>query len=193
MSDIFDRFCMSGGADGADLQWGVCAGLAGHTVKHFIFAGHRSKAPREELVVLTEEQLLVADPFLERANETLKRRFPGQNPFVNSLLRRNYYQVAWSDSVYAVSSIDKKGLVEGGTSWAVQLFLDRFDGRPCDAYVYDQKTSKWFVWDGQQIGWNHIIEPPTPSGVWAGIGSRDLKENGKQAIRNLLGYVRPSL
>jgi hypothetical protein len=170
----------------------MCAGYAGYHVKHFIFEGHRSKAPREELVVLTQDQLLVADPFLEKANETLKRRFPGKNPFVNSLLRRNYYQVAWSDACYAVSSIDRNGLVEGGTAWAVQLFLDRFDGGVCDAFVYDQKTSRWFCWDGP-LGWSEIIEPPTPARVWAGVGSRDLKENGKQAIRSLLGYVKPEV
>lgn len=195
---MFDKLCLSGGAEGADLQWGMCAGKAGHSVLHFIFQGHRSKAPKEELVVLTNYQLLwdgqdeetrkSVDEYLARANETLKRRWPVQNDFVASLLRRNYYQVAHADAVYAVSSIDKNGLVKGGTAWAVQMFIDRFNGGVCDAYVFDQDENGWFTWDGS-LGWSDIIEPPTPSRVWAGIGSRELKENGKNAIRSLLNYA----
>jgi hypothetical protein len=30
-------------------------------------------------------------------------------------------------------------------------------------------------------------KPPRPEGVWAGIGSRDLAENGRRAIRELMG------
>jgi len=185
--------CLSGGADGADLQWGMCSGKAGHIVRHFIFEGHRSKAPKEELVVLTSEQLLEADAALKKANKTLKRSFPTRNNFVNSLFRRNYYQVSWANSVYAVANIEN-GMVSGGTSWAVQMFIDRFDGKPCPAYVYDQATSVWFSWDGADKGWNPCVldHPPKPTGIWAGIGSRDLKDNGKDAIRNLLGYVKTS-
>ncbi|RYD65856.1 MAG: hypothetical protein EOP84_31585 [Verrucomicrobiaceae bacterium] len=68
--------CVSGGADGSDQQWGMVAGTAGHQVFHFIFPGHHSTAPASELVVLSAEQLVEADPFLIRANKTLERTFP---------------------------------------------------------------------------------------------------------------------
>lgn len=185
---IFDDttpICLSGGADGADLQFGMCAGMAGHRVIHWTFEGHRSQAPRAEIFELTPQQLWVADPFLEKANRTLGRRFPTRSPFANNLLRRNYYQVAWSDSVYAVAQIEK-GLVSGGTSWAVQMFLDRFEDQPARAFVFCQDAGRWFTWDG--YGWMKIDQPPTPDGVYAGIGSRKLRQNGKEAIRSLLGY-----
>lgn len=176
--------CLSGGAEGADQQWGMCAGMAGHKVIHFIFAEHRSKVPESEKVVLTSSQLLEADSALEKANKTLKRRWPVRNPFVASLLRRNFFQVRWASSLYAVATLEK-GMVSGGTAWAVQMFLDRFGGQSCPAYVYDQATASWYVWEGS---WVAIDAPPVPEGIWAGIGSRDLKQNGKDSIRSLLGY-----
>lgn len=188
LDDLVENLCVSGGADGADLQWGMVAGRAGYAVRHFTFTGHRSKAPAEEIVVLTKDQLAVADVHLHTANRTMKRKWPVSNQFVANLLRRNYYQVAWSDAVYAVASIEN-GMVTGGTSWAVQMFLDRFGFDPAPVYVFDQLTDRWLTWNGS--GWDEIDQPPKPSGVWAGIGSRDLKDNGKMAIRNLLGYVKP--
>lgn len=178
--------CLSGGAEGADMQWGMCAGKAGHQVYHFIFAGHRSKAPASEHVVLTEDMLRVADPFLAKANETMKRRFPTSNGFVNSLLRRNHYQVRDAGSLYAVSTIGKDGLVSGGTSWAVQMFLDQH-GANSRCYIFDQARLQWFSWQGL---WVAIDRPPEPKGIWAGIGSRELTNEGKDAIRELLGYIK---
>ncbi len=177
--------CLSGGAEGADAQWGMCAGMAGHQVIHFSFARHRLHCPASEAVVLTHEQLILADPVLEIANKTLERTFPTSSYFVNNLLRRNWYQVRHAERVYAVSHIDKDGLVAGGTSWAVQMFLDRFNGGPCECYVYDQDKGHWLVWDGF---WKVIDDVPVPYGVWAGIGSRKLKVTGKTAIRGLLNY-----
>jgi hypothetical protein len=184
--DDSDNVCLSGGAEGSDLMWGMCAGSRGDAVVHFIFGGHRSQAPGAEKVVLNRAQLLEADPFVENANKTLKRRFPTSSDFVNNLLRRNYYQVAWSASCYAVSEIGKDQLVKGGTSWAVQMFLDLHpEGK---VYVYDQKQEQWFQWKN---GWVPIMAPPAPSGVWAGIGTRELNDAGKAAIRDLLGWVKP--
>jgi hypothetical protein len=176
--------CLSGGADGADLMWGMVAGSVGHQVYHFIFPGHRSKAPQSELVVLTPEMLAVADPFLERANKTLKRKWPVSNPWVGNLLRRNYYQIRDSESVYAVAAIGKDGLIVGGTSWATTMMID-LHGDNSRVYVFDQTLETWFSWQGL---WIPIDRPPVPTGVWAGIGSRDLKQSGKEAIRNLLEY-----
>ena len=177
--------CLSGGAEGADLQWGMVAGKAGHQVYHFIFAGHRSKAPKSELVTLTHDMLVAADPHLEIANKTLKRRWPVSNNWVAGLLRRNFYQIENAGSLYAVSTIGDDGLVEGGTSWAVQMMIDHH-GKKGRVFVYDQKRQQWFRWEGL---WVPIDSPPVPKGIWAGIGTRELNPYGKQAIRALLGYV----
>lgn len=185
LSDKAD-LCLSGGAEGADLQWGMVAGSAGHGVIHWTFAGHRSRAPSSEIAVLSPEQLAEADEHCKRASKTLRRWFPPKSPFVRNLLRRNWYQVAYSGSCYAVASI-VDGQVSGGTAWATQMFIDRHEGAACPCYVFDQAEGYWVVWDGPQ-GWKRIHEPPTPSGIYAGVGSRELGLTGKLAIRVLLDY-----
>lgn len=185
--------CLSGGAKGADAQWGMTAGSAGHGVIHWSYEKHKVWAPEQEVVRLTQDQLNVADDALHRANKALGRTVPTWKPWLCNLLRRNYYQVKWTGSVYAVSTFDDKGLVSGGTAWAIQMYLDRFihDGEPmenCQAYVYDQDQESWFKW---WFGsWMKMSEqPPVPEGIWTGIGTRELNQSGKNAIRTLLSWT----
>lgn len=187
------NICLSGGAKGSDAQWGMNAGRDGQSVIHWSFEGHQHHVAEQEIVRLTAEQLVRADEHLKKASKTLKRPWPGQrSETVSALLRRNWYQVAWAESLYAVSTIHPiKQTVEGGTGWAVQMYLDRhaalaqFEPIPC--YVYDQKQEQWFQW---VAGWKAIDAPPKPQGVWAGIGTRELNDSGKWAIRNLFGWYK---
>lgn len=177
MQDNNDPVCCSGGADGADYAWGVEAAKHGHGVMHFVFSGHKSKAPKHQLVCLDEQQLTVANEHVARANDTLKRSWPPKSRFVGNLLRRNYYQVIWSGSLYAIGTFDKNGGVAGGTAWAVEMMKNLHpEGK---IYFYDQKRGNWAQWKG---GWFSIIKPPKPEGIWAGIGTRDLNEKGTKAI-----------
>jgi hypothetical protein len=183
-----EHICLSGGAEGADLQWGMTCGTMGHLICHFSFQGHRTRAPASEVVVLSEEQLQAADEPCKAVSGALKRWFPPKSLFVRNLLRRNWYQIKDAERVYAVATIEN-GIVSGGTAWAVHMFIQRHEGRPCECYVFDQKADGWFAWvDG---GWEGIEQPPVPHGVYAAIGSRDLGSNGKEAIRKLTGYVKP--
>ena len=97
------NWCFSGGADGSDLQWGMTAGKKGHGVIHWSFLGHKSSAPMQEIVILPQDQLDTGDPYCALANKTLKRRWPPKNIHVGNLLRRNWFQVCFSSSCYAVS------------------------------------------------------------------------------------------
>lgn len=133
----------------------------------------------------------MADPFLVYANKTLKRgTFPYANEYTNNLLRRNYFQVVQSDSLYAVSRI-KDGQVLGGTAWATQMFIDKHKREACNCYVYDMVTERWYVWLGHRgylsryPGVGIEITPPYPHGKYAGIGSRELTDKGQQAIVDL--------
>jgi hypothetical protein len=184
MVSLGPNICLSGGAEGADHVWGCCAGSAGHTVIHFHFKGHKSSAPQIELVELTTQQLQAADEHVNHANITLKRRFPTSKGFTNNLLRRSWYQVENSERCYAVAII-KNGMVQGGTAWATQMFIDKYSGAACECYVFCQDANKWFKWEGF---WQEILSPPVPHGVWTGIGLSDIKTNGKETIRKLLGW-----
>lgn len=204
------NWCLSGGAIGSDLQWGMTAGKAGHGVVHWSFENHGSDAPKNEIVILTQDQLNEADPYCAKANESLHRKWPPKWLGTANLLRRNWFQVSFAESVYAISTFGVpgsqdirtkapyihetvpigevfKGTVKGGTSWAVQMFIDRHNGEKCACYVFDQQTCYWFQWNGD--GWLRLYEPPKPAGIWAGIGTRDLNQVGKLAIRTLMDYV----
>lgn len=180
---ISPNICLSGGAEGADQQWGMTAGLKGHQVIHWSFEKHKTHVPESEVVPLTEEQLLAADPALDRARKVMGRG-KSRTPYVMNLLRRNYYQVRDAERVYAVASLAHKS-VEGGTGYAVTMFLQRSAFLPCECYVFDQDVEKWFAWKGE---WVEIECPPKPHGIWAGIGSRKLTPAGKRAIRDLMDY-----
>lgn len=187
-----ENICLSGGADGADLQWGMTAGHAGHHVIHWSFKGHRSKAPPSEVVSLTDDQLEEANEPCKAASKGIGRWFPPKSLFVKNLLRRNWFQVKDAERVYAVASIDEKGFVSGGTAWACQMFIDRFGGAECECYVFDQETEHWYIWIGGEERWLLLPDgPPKPHGVWAGIGSRELRLSGKNAIRVLMGWSPP--
>lgn len=170
--------CYSGGAIGADIFWGKVASEYGHDVKHFVFENHRYRG--ENNIVLTPSDLEQANEFLIEANKTLKRSFPTKNEYVNNLLRRNYFQIKDSDSVYAVSEI-KDNMVQGGTAWAVQMFLNM--GKT-ECYVYDQVQKEWFYYENGS--WLVMgFAPETPTGSYAGIGTRKLNSFGEDAIFNV--------
>lgn len=187
------NMCLSGGAAGADTEWGICAENVGYEVVHWVFEGHGNKNSNfsgARRCILNREKLLVADQYLEIANKSLKRSWPTRSQYTNDLLRRNHYQVHWSDSVYAVSSFtDDKSLlkISGGTAWACQMYVDRWlygNGNldHCSLYLFDQVTEKWYSWVSY---WKEIYSPPAPTGVYAGIGTRELSDAGRNAIKEL--------
>jgi hypothetical protein len=163
--DSKTNVCLSGGAPGSDQQWGMNAGKAGHVVVHWSFVGHKSTAPVEELSILPQSLLDTADPYCALANKTLKRSWPPRWIGTANLLRRNWFQVCYSSSVYAISNfklpagvvipiggvLDNKVRVQGGTAWAVQMFIDRHNGEACKCFVFDQDAGYWFEWH-EQVG-----------------------------------------
>ena len=162
--------CVSGGAAGSDREWVRIATEHGQDAVHFTFKGHSYKGHSPiHRVDVPEDYLELAIPKLRVANQTLRRKIPSPG-YVRNLLCRNMYQVKNSMSVYAVANITY-GQVEGGTAWATQMFIDQ-NLRGGHVYVLDKKTLKWHEWKHQEF--TPIDKPPQPSGVWAGIGSREI-------------------
>jgi len=116
---------------------------------------------------------------------------------------RNWLQVKYADSIYAVAAIlepnekDKKGyvnksgkqVVEGGTGYAVEMAI--MVNKP--VYVFDQLKNKWFTWKysttdlfGDSSG-GSFIETDTPvlTKNFASIGTREINPNGRQAITDV--------
>lgn len=141
------NICLSGGALGADIAWATAATGCGHDVVHWSFKGHRPRAS-ENVYELDSEELAQADQPLKQANRFLKRKLPFDKPWIINLLRRNWYQIKYSDSVYAVGMLNSKAIVHkkptgeyynidcenyldhmgvnGGTAWACQLYFNQW-------------------------------------------------------------------
>jgi hypothetical protein len=136
-------------------------------------------APAHQLVRIPEDLLGDADPTLHQVAKLIQRRYPPRADNVRRLLQRNYYQIIYSDACYAVSTL-KDDLVQGGTGWAVGAFQLLHSGKPL--FVYCQNRQRWFVWQDQ---WVMIEQPPRPTGLWTGIGSRDLQSCGEAAIKQV--------
>lgn len=182
------NICLSGGAKGADTAWGDSALNAGHDLVHWIFDGYNIHNIKN-YSILDTDKLSVADQYLDIANKTLQRKWPTGSNFVNNLLRRNYYQVYLSDRIYAIGQFTNDNSllkIKGGTAWACQMYIDRWiytnsdaNMDKCQLYFFDQISNTWNKWN--KI-WHQINMPPAPSEVYAGIGTRELSNAGRQAI-----------
>ncbi|KAL4794318.1 hypothetical protein BDV19DRAFT_365135 [Aspergillus venezuelensis] len=181
------NICLSGGATGADLEWGSCASAAGHELIHWSFPGHNTAAPEDTVIRLSDEDLSVAEPALADAARVLGKSLP-RKAGISRLLKRNYFQVAWASSCYAVTVLRnaEKGERVGGTAWTTTMF-SLLHPESKELYVFDMERDGWVQWDPAGKEWVGIERPPRPREVWAGIGSRELSENGKMAIRRLMG------
>lgn len=190
--------CFSGGAVGSDRHWVSLAIADGQDATDFTFEGH--KPGPYHCVKLTQPELDLADPFVLRANEKIRRRFPTSSLHTNNLLRRNWYQVKDATMVYAIcegyDNVESGGLtnaiVKGGTAWGVQMFLDRvpppMDMSPPKCWVFFQDTGHWMcalLAADRSQRWGFSGSPPRPSGDWAGIGARNLLPIGAEATRKL--------
>ena len=168
---------LSGGAEGADSLWDAFARHNRHDVIHWSFSDHKSNLA--DVYQLSEVELAQATPFVVRANKTLKRRFPSSNPYVDNLLRRNYFQIAETSAVYAMAPFAMgQGLnIAGGTAWACQMYLDQFvydkrNWKTCHLYLFEPNALRWFEWEVDN--WMPIERPPRPRTTYTGIGSRKL-------------------
>lgn len=171
-----ENICYSGGAQGADKLFGECAAAVGHEVVHWTFG------KKNGTHVLSEDELKKADGALMEANRILKRTFPTQKEYVNNLLRRNFYHVIYSERIYAVTPLDVNYVPYGGTAWAIAIAMIRGFR---EIYVFDYCRDQWIVYNATEWKEIELKDIPVPSGRYAGIGSRDLPENGQQAIKDL--------
>lgn len=170
----------SGGASGSDLLWETLGSKYGVRVRAFSFETHGRRSSAR--VVLSNEQLKKADEFLHKANKTLKRHFPTRKPFVNNLLRRNWFQVKDTNGVFAVGQLNaSRSTVEGGTGWAVQMAVDA--RKP--VYVFDVICSSWKRYDYGKKTFLPCKTVPKLSLNFTGIGTRTLPANGKTAIEKV--------
>ena len=209
----YKHLMFSGGAKGIDTEMAKEAKAHGVPVVNYSFKRHAEhiKAPGF-IRPLSEAELTEANEAVRQASLSLKRDIKksatAADPYNYNLLRRNYFQVKFSDSVYAVGQIVHPGqrgagkaaaggkkamkgfinktnrsVVDGGTGWAIEMAVQK----DIPIFVYDTVTGKWHRWNKAVSKFSQIKHPPRPTNRWTGIGMSNIpaKKGAKEAVRNL--------
>lgn len=169
--------CHSGGSPGSDMMWENEGNKYGvHTISYSFYNHHQYG---ENQKILTVDELNEGFEAVMRANETLKRYPQGQPQYIKNLLARNWFQVKNSDTIFAIGKFQSDKIVSGGTGWAIQMAID--NNKPI--YVFDQENKIWvtFIYSFGIFS-PYSNEFPILTENFAGIGTREINENGKQAI-----------
>ena len=175
--------CHSGGCAGADMFWENEGFKYG--VKTIAYSFHNHKQDSTNQKILTVEELNEGFLHVMIANKTLKRYPQGQPRYVQNLLARNWYQVLNSEVVFAIGKFKTKTIVDGGTGWAVQMSID--NNKP--VFFFDQPTNCWNTYAYDTTEFRVMYELPKLTENFAGIGTRELNDNGKKAIMEVYKHT----
>lgn len=170
---------LSGGAQGAEAEFGACAEAWGMTEFNFSFKG-RNPARKRGLVQLTDDELAdgaVSPMYIEAQ---LHRRFPDA-PQLTKVLQSIWHQVNTSGEVFAVGWVLEDGTVKGGTGWAAELA--RHWHKP--VFVFDQDKNAWLAWSSESHAWKPCDPPRITHRRFTGAGTRHLTDAGRAAILEL--------
>ena len=173
-----DVILFSGGAQGAEAEFGACAERFGIEEVNFSFEGHKPARTRG-LRVLNHEELDAGDVSLAYVSRLMNRRYP-DTPTFRKILQSIWYQINSGQEVYVVGSIEPDKTVRGGTGWGAEF------AKLCNKllFVFDQDQRSWFQWAGD--AWDPVPETPVITHPhFTGTGTRTIHENGRTAIENL--------
>jgi hypothetical protein len=175
-----DSILFSGGAPGAEAEFGACAERHGVEEVNFTFDGHpiaRSRGVR----VLNHEELQAGDVSLEYVSKLMHRRY-ADAPTIRKVLQTLWYQVNHGQEIYVIGAILDDDTVRGGTGWGAEFA--KLCNKPL--HVFDQDKRGWFVWTGTSWDKRAATDPPMITHPhFTGTGTRQLNPNGKAAILQL--------
>ena len=180
----------SGGAKGSDSYWGEVGELYGVTSNHY-YDGEKTLNGNRQI---SEEDRIEGQ---QKATEAARQMYGLRGEVKNPLLIRDWAQVKYADAVYAIGTIIQPGdkindkpddsrtamipQVKSGTGYAVQMAV--IEGKP--VFVFDQEKNQWFTYEpkGRQFVPIGYVPRLTPN--FAGIGTRELNDNGIKAIEDV--------
>jgi hypothetical protein len=167
----------SGGANGAEAEFGANAERHGIDEVNFTFEEHQHARERG-IRTLTSAELKKGDVSLTYVSNLMHRSYPN-TPLFRKVLQTIWYQVNNGQEIYVVGKILEDGTVKGGTGWGAEFA--KICNKPL--FVFDQERDGWFSWDNAE--WK-AIEPPTIGATaFTGTGTRFIEENGRRAIAEL--------
>ena len=167
----------SGGAPGAETEFGRMAEKYGVQEVTFTFEGHKIERSRG-LRVLTPEELMRKDVSLSYVSKLLNRTFTNA-PMMRSILQTIMYQIDSGHEVFVVGTIMEDGTVKGGTGWGTEFA--KICNKPL--YAFGQVRNAWHKWTGEI--WERCDTPTITNHHFCGTGTRFLEDNGRQAIADL--------
>lgn len=175
-----DCILFSGGAPGAEAEFGACAERHGVEEVNFTFDGHpivRHRGVR----VLNHEELLAGDVSLEYVSRLMHRRY-SDSATIRKVLQTLWYQVNSGQEIYVIGTILDDQTVRGGTGWGAEFA--KLCNKPL--YVFDQDKNGWFEWTADQWAPAGGAKAPVITHPhFTGTGTRNITAVGKQAIEDL--------
>ncbi len=175
-----DCILYSGGAPGAEAEFGANAERVGIEEVNFSFEGH-SNVRQRGLRILNHEELENGDVSLEYVSKLMNRRY-SQGPMFRKILQTIWYQINEGQEIYVIGEVLRDRTVKGGTGWGAEFA--KLCNKPL--YVYDQNREAWLKWVGME--WLELKSDDEPSITHrhvTGTGSRSLTEKGRAAIQGL--------
>lgn len=171
--------CFSGGAIGSDYIWEAESIKHNFKVVSYSFDGHNTKS--SNTFILSPNQLKEGFKQVEIANKILNRNIYNISSYVKNLISRDWFQVKSSEAIFAIGRLQTENTVRGGTGYAVQLAAD--NKKPI--YLFEQNDNQWYYYDYESNRFEIYEEAPKLTEKFAGIGTREINDNGINAIINL--------
>jgi len=176
-----DSILFSGGAPGAEAEFGAAGERRGIEEVNFTFDGHKI-ARQRGVRVLNHEELRAGDVSLKYVGRLMHRTYT-DSPTLRKILQTLWYQVNHGQEIFVVGAILEDKTVRGGTGWGAEFA--KLCNKPL--HVFDQEKNGWFWWTGDD--WQHVHDesaaPVIKHPHFTGTGTRSLQPNGKRAIEDL--------
>ena len=170
----------SGGAPGAEAEFGRCAERHGVEEVNFTFDGHKIQRHRG-VRVLNHEELQQGDVSLAYVSKLLNRKYT-DSPALRKVLQTLWFQVNSGQEIYVIGTILDDGTVRGGTGWGAEFA--KLCNKPL--HVFDQQKNSWFSWTGEDWQKRSSSNGPLITHPhFTGTGTRTMQPNGKRAIDDL--------
>lgn len=179
----------SGGAIGADTYWGEIGAEYGVVSNHYYYS---EKTPNGNYEISEEDYDEGRYEAAKAANFNFGYKYATMK---DKRLIRNWAQVKYSDAIFAIGHLVRPGerlfpnqandtrvavnaAVQGGTGYAVAMAI--LHNKP--VYVFDQERNEWFK--NIEGKW-YKSDIPCLTKNFTGIGTRNLNEYGKKAIKDV--------
>src|SRR5262245_57425188 len=107
-----DCILFSGGAPGAEAEFGACAERYGVEEVNFTFDGH-NEVRRRGVRMLNHEELKAGDVSLEYVSRLMNRRYT-EGVTIRKVLQTLWYQINSGQDIFVIGTILPDNTVRGG-------------------------------------------------------------------------------